>query len=200
MTVAPGTTPAAPATPAADSAALPPAGHPPSALPAAAPAGVFLALVLLSLGLVALRDTAVALQWLQGTPWIDTVIHRIDGLRFTWSMIPAGIAALAAGIALVISALRPRRTTVLAVTAASSVWISPWELAAVASYAANTVPGVFGARTAATRRALTVSARVTDATTAPAKATDVEAAVRAATRILASPPKVTVHIRKGTAS
>ena len=187
-------------TPAADSVALPPPGRPPAALPAAAPAGVFLAVVLLALGIVAVRDTAVALQWLPGTPWIDQLIHRINGLRFTWSMIPAGIAALAVGIALVICALRPRRKTALAVTAASSVWISPWELAAVTSYAANTVPGVFDARTAATRRTLTISARVTDTSTAPAKTAEVETAVRAALRIVADPPKVTVHIRTGATS
>ena len=194
MTAAPDTTPAA--TPPAS----PPAGRAPAALPAAAPAGVFLALVLLGLGVVALRDTAVALQWLPGTPWIDEVIHHIDGLRFTATMIPAGLAALAVGVALVIAGLRPRRQTVLAVTAASSVWISPWELAAVSSYAANTVPGVFEAHTAATRRALTVSARVTDTTTAPAKALDVEAAVCAAIGILAAPPKVTVRIGTGGTS
>ena len=39
-----------------------------------------LALVLLGVGVVALRDTAVALQWLHGTPWIDAVIYRIDGM------------------------------------------------------------------------------------------------------------------------
>ena len=200
MTVAPDTTPATPPTPTADTAAFPPAGRPPSALPAAAPAGVFLALVLLGIGVVALRDTAVALQWLHGTPWIDTIVHRIDGLSFSWSMIPAGVVGVVVGMALVISALRPRRTTVLAVTAASSVWISPWELAAVASYAANSVPGVFGARTAATRRALTVSARVTDAATTQAKATEVETAVRAATRIVASPPKVAVTIKTDATS
>jgi hypothetical protein len=184
----------------AESTARPAAGRPPSALPAAAPAGVFLALMLLGLGCVALRDTAIALQWLHGTPWIDTVIHGLDRLRFASWMIPAGIAALAVGVALVISAVRPRRTTALAVNAASSVWISPWELAAVATYAANSVSGVFDARTAATRRTLTVSARVANAKTAEAKSADIEAAVRVATRIVSVAPKVTVRIQKGVTS
>ena len=68
---------------------LPPPGRQPSAVPAAAPAGVFLALVLWGAGIVALRDTAVALQWLHGTPWIDAVIDRIDGMSFAWWVIPA---------------------------------------------------------------------------------------------------------------
>ncbi len=194
MTTVPDTTTTPPT---AESAARPAAGRPPSALPAAAPAGVFLALVLLGLGVVALRDTAVTLQWLPGTPWIDAVVHRIDGLRFTWTMVPAGLAALVVGMALVIAALRPSRKTALPVTAASSIWISPWDLAAAASYAANSVPGVFDARTAATRRTLTISAQVADSTTAKAKTADIVAAVHAATAIVAASPKVTVTIRKG---
>ena len=68
---------------------------------------MFLALVLLGAGIVALRDTAVALQWLHGTPWIDAVIDRIDGMSFAWWVSPAGVAALAVGAVLVISAVRP---------------------------------------------------------------------------------------------
>lgn len=156
--------------------------------------------MLLGVGVVALRDTAIALQWLHGIPWIDTLIDRIDGLRFAWSMIPAGIAALALGMILVIVALRPRRRTALAVEAASSVWMSPWELAAVATYAANAVPGVFGARTSATRRALTITARVADSATTAAKAADVETAVRSAIGVVAHPPKVDVTLADGVAS
>jgi hypothetical protein len=176
---------------------LPPPGRQPSAVPAAAPAGVFLALVLLGAGIVALRDTAVALQWLHGTPWIDAVIDRIDGMSFAWWVIPAGVAALAVGAVLVISAVRPSRKTALAVKATSSVWISPWELAGVSTFAANSVPGVFDARTAATRRKLAVSARVADTTTVDAKTAEIDAAVRSAIQFLADPPKITVHITEG---
>jgi Family of unknown function (DUF6286) len=176
---------------------LPPPGRQPSAVPAAAPAGVFLALVLLGAGIVALRDTAVALQWLHGTPWIDAVIDRIDGMSFAWWVIPAGVAALAVGAVLVISAVRPSRKTALAVKATSSVWISPWALAGASTFAANSVPGVFDARTAATRRKLAVSARVADTTTVDAKTAEIDAAVRSAIQFLADPPKITVHITEG---
>jgi Family of unknown function (DUF6286) len=179
---------------------LPPAGRQPSAVPAAAPAGVFLALVLLGVGVVALRDTAVALQWLHGTPWIDAVINRIDGMSFAWWVIPAGVTALAVGAVLVISAVRPPRKTALAVKAKSSVWISPWELAGVSTFAANSVPGVFDARTAATRRQLAVSARVADAKTVDAKTVEIDAAVRSAIQFLADPPKIAVHIAGGRTS
>ncbi len=179
---------------------LPAAGRQPSAVPAAAPAGAFLALVLLGVGVVALRDTAVALQWLHGTPWIGAVIDRIDGMTFAWWVIPAGVTALAVGTVLVISALRPPRKTALAVKAKSSVWISPWELAGVSTFAANSVPGVFDARTAATQRKLAVSARVTDAKTVDAKTAEIDAAVRSAIQFLADPPKITVHIAGGPAS
>jgi hypothetical protein len=161
---------------------------------------VFLALVLLGVGVVALRDTAVALQWLHGTPWIDAVIDRIDGMSFAWWVIPAGVTALAVGAVLVISAVRPPRKTALAVKAKSSVWISPWELAGLSTFAANSVPGVFDARTAATRRQLAVSARVADAKTVDAKTVEIDAAVRSAIQFLADPPKITVHIAGGRTS
>jgi hypothetical protein len=186
--------------PADDTEVVPPAGRAPTALPAAAPAGAFLALVLLGLGVVALRDTAVALQWLHGAPWIDAVIAGIADLRFAWWMIPAGIAALAIGAVLVVSAVRPPRKTALAVNAKSSVWISPWELAGVSTYAANAIPGVFSARTAATPRKLVVSARVTDAETIDAKSAEVETAVLSAIRFVVNPPTVTVHLTGGPAS
>ena len=197
MSMAPTTDPTADS---AHSPARPAAGDAPTALPAAAPAAVFLALVLLGLGVVALRDTAVTLQWLPGTPWLDTVIHGVDGLRFAWWMIPAGLAALLLGLILVTCALRPRRKTAVAVTAASSVWISPWDLAGVATHAANSVPGVFDARTAATRRTLAVSASVTDAALTDAKTAEVQTAVHAATQITSAPMKITVRIRPGVTS
>ena len=179
---------------------LPPPGRQPSAVPAAVPAAVFLALVLLGVGVVALRDTAVALQWLHGAPWIDAVIDRIDGMSFAWWVIPAGLTALAVGAVLVISAVRPPRKTALAVKARSSVWISPWELAGVSTFAANSVPGVFDASTAATRRTLAVSARVADAKTIDTKTAEIDAAVRSAIQFLADPPKIGVHIAGGRTS
>jgi hypothetical protein len=185
---------------AAQTSHTPAAGRPPTAAPAAAPAGALLALALLGVGVIALRDTAVALQWLRGTPWIDTLLLRIDGMQFASWMIPAGIAAVAVGITLMVSALRPRRRTALAVSARSSVWISPWELAGITTHAANSVSGVFDARSAATLRALTVSARVADAKTAETKTREIDAAVRAATQILRKPPKVIVRTRKGQRS
>lgn len=181
-------------------AALPPAGHQPTAAPAAAPAGMFLALVLLGVGAVALRDTAVALQWLQGTPWIDTFIDLLDGLAFAWWMIPAGIAALGVGVVLLTSAMRPRRKTALALRAESSVWISPRELAGASTYAANSVSGVFDARTVASRHKLAVSARVADARTTDAKKAEIDTAVRAALQIVEHPPKITVRIIGGSKS
>jgi len=184
----------------AQTSRTPVAGRPPTAAPAAAPAGVLLALALLGVGVIALRDTAVALQWLRGTPWIDTLLLRIDGMGFASWMIPAGIAAVAVGIALVVSALRPRRRSALAVSARSSVWISPWELAGITTHAANSVPGVFDARSAATLRALTVSARVADAKTAETTSHEIDAAVRAATQTLRKPPTVTVRIKTGQRS
>ena len=95
------------------------------AAPAAGYVGTLIAVLMLGLGVIALRDSAVSAGWLDGRPWITTVINWIDGLTFAWWMIPAGIAAILVGAWWVYAALRPRRRTALAVTAASSVWIAP---------------------------------------------------------------------------
>ena len=174
---------------AAQTSHTPVAGRPPTAAPAAAPAGALLALALLGVGVIALRDTAVALQWLRGTPWIDTLLLRIDGMQFASWMIPAGIAAVAVGITMMVSALRPRpqnrargKRPLLGVDLTMGAGRDH-------THAANSVPGVFDARSAATLRALTVSARVADAKTAETKTREIDAAVRAATQILRKPLK-----------
>jgi hypothetical protein len=120
-----------------------------------------------------------------------TVINWIDGLTFAWWMIPAGIAAILVGAWWVYAALRPRRRTALAVTAASSVWIGPADLARLVSRAAEKVPEVLEARSSATLRKLTVTAH----TTAEGGATQMKSAVADAVRdsvaaIVNPPPKI----------
>lgn len=177
---------------------MPAAGRAPVATPGVGYVGAVLALLLVAAGVVALRDTAVALGWLGGPPWIDTAIDWIDGLRFQTWMIPAGIAAVLAGLGMLLSALTPRRTRVIAVAARSAVWIDPTDLARVASHAASAVPGVLDARSTATRRKIVVTADVVDPND-PSIPTAVDVAVRDVTEILAAAPKIIVRTRTGEA-
>ena len=190
--------PAAPANTAKP--AVPTAGRAPVATPAAGYVGTLIAVLILGLGVIALRDSAVSAGWLDGRPWITTVINWMDGLTFAWWMIPAGIAAILVGAWWVYAALRPRRRTALAVNAASSVWIAPADLARLASRAAETVPGVLDARSSATLRKITVTAHTTaDSGATQMKSAVVEAVRDSAAAIVNPPPKIRVRTRTGGA-
>ncbi|MDG3013669.1 DUF6286 domain-containing protein [Speluncibacter jeojiensis] len=185
-----------PTTTATADAVMPAAGRPPAAPPAAGYAGAVLAVILIAAGVLALRDTAVALDWLGGPLWINATIGWIDGLAFAAWMIPAGIAAVLIGGWMVWCALTPRRKTAVPVTARTSVWIEPADLARAASHAAQTVPGVLDVRSTATRRKITVTAHTTDSRD-PAIAGAVHDAVREYMTTLVTPPKIIVHNRTG---
>ena len=171
-----------------------PGGHPRSRL-----VGTLIAVLILGLGVIALRDSAVSAGWLDGRPWITTVINWIDGLTFAWWMIPAGIAAILVGAWWVYAALRPRRRP-LAVYAASSVGIAPADLACLASRAAETVPGVLDALSSATLRKITVTAHTTaDSGATQMKSAVVEAVRDSAAAIVNPPPKIRVRTHTGGA-
>jgi hypothetical protein len=113
-------------------------------------------------------------------------------------MIPAGIVAVVIGAWWVYAALRPRRRTAVAVTARSSVWIGPADLARLASRAAEKVPGVVEARSSATLRKVTVTAKTTAGDARAGVAAAVETAVRDATAVASPPPTVRVRTRTGS--
>ena len=181
-------------------AAEPTAGPAPVAAPAAGYVGSLIALIMLGLGVGALRDSAVAAGWLDGQEWTKSAIGWIDGLTFDWWMVPVGIAAILIGAWWVYAALRPRRRTAVAVNARRIVWIAPADLARLASRAAENVPGVLQARSSATLRKITVTAH----TTADSGDTQIKSAVGDAVRasvltLMSSPPKIRVRTRKGSA-
>jgi hypothetical protein len=171
----------------------------PVAAPAAGYVGTLIALLLLGLGVVALRDSAVSAGWLDGKEWTKTAIGWLDGLSFAWWMIPAGILAIVVGIWWVYAAVRPRRRTAVAVAADSSVWISPADLARVASAAAESVAGVLDARSTATLHKITVTAHTTEDGGDTSVESAIADAVRGATSIVSSPVKIRVKTRTGDA-
>lgn len=179
--------------------ALPKAGSAPVAAPAAGYVGTVIALLMLSLGVVALRDGAVSAGWLDGQQWTTSAIGWVDGLTFTWWMIPVGIVAILIGAWSGYAALRPRRRTAVAVTARSSVWMAPADLARLASQAAEAVPGVLDARSSATLRKITVTAHTTADSGAAQVKSAIATAVSDAAKITSSPPKVRVRTRTGSA-
>ncbi|MDR3663149.1 MAG: DUF6286 domain-containing protein [Mycobacterium sp.] len=178
----------------ADAIVLPAPGRTPVAAATARYIAVVLALVLLIVGVVALREAGVVLGWVAGTPWIGTAVTTLDGLRSQWWMVPAGVGALVVGAWLVVLAIRPRRKTVVAVDAAGSVWMRPRDVARLASYAASTVPGVEVLNSAATRRKVTLYVGLTGAESDIAAKGAIAAAVGSATEILIPTPRIAVRI------
>lgn len=199
MTTAPNQTTTAAAPSDAREKTLPAPGRAPVAAPAAGYVGTLVALLTLAVGVIALRDSTVSAGWLGGRSWITAAIEWIDGLTFTWWMIPAGIASIIVGVWWVYAALRPRRRTAIAVAAQTSVWIAPADLARVASHAAATVPGVLDARSSATLRKIKVTVQITADSTGNEIKNAVTQAVRDSGGFLTAPHKVAVRTRTGGA-
>lgn len=147
-----------------DSAAAPvepTAGRTPTATPAAAPWAVLLALVVLALGVVGVRDALVAAGAFGGSSWTKNTANAIDGLTaHTW-MIPAGIGLAVLGLWWLLAALKPRKRTEISLTGTPGAWMRPGDLARLVQPTVENVEGVVSASTSATRRTVTVKATTT---------------------------------------
>ena len=181
---------------------LPVPGRGPVAVPAAGYVGTLIALLVLGAGVIAVRDAAVFAGWLDGQPFTTTVIDGIDGLTVQWWTSPVGIIAIVVGLWWIYAALRPRRPNAVAVSADTSVWIAPADLARIATAAADAVPGVLSARSSAGLRKITVTAHTTADADTGTEGQQLKSAIAAAITdaiepLLASTPKIVVRTRTG---
>ncbi|OBB58240.1 hypothetical protein A5757_17240 [Mycobacterium sp. 852013-51886_SCH5428379] len=150
---------------------------------------VGLAMGLIALGAVAVRDAVLAAGWISGTPWIPPAVHVVDGLApAAWTVV-AGAGAALVGVALVITAVAPRRRRGVPVDADTAVYVELTDVARLASAAAEQTPGVISARTSAGRRSVTVRCRVTGPVDRDAVVADVTTVLSG----LSSPPRVRVE-------
>lgn len=173
--------------------------------PAAVPVGAagasyvaaFLALLVVAVGALAVRDAAVAAGWLGGIRWIpivgDVGGDAVHGLVPAGWMLPAGVAVAAVGIALVVTALAPRRKTATALVADTTVYLARSDVARVASAAAQQVPGVVAATTKASQRKVTVRCHSTGAADQEFRQSVVDA-VKTELDLLRRTPRVVVRI------
>jgi hypothetical protein len=139
----------------------PTAGRTPTATPAAAPWAVLLALVVLALGVVGIRDALIAAGAFGGSSWTKNTANAIDGLTaHTW-MIPAGIGLAVLGLWWLLAALKPRRRTEISLSGTPGAWMRPGDLARLVQPTVENVEGVVSASTSATRRTVTVKATTT---------------------------------------
>ncbi len=147
-----------------DSAAAPvepTAGRTPTAAPAAAPWAVLLALVVLALGVVGIRDALIAAGAFGGSSWTKNTANAIDGLTARTWMVPAGIGLAVLGLWWLLAALKPRKRTEISLSGTPGAWMRPGDLARLAQPTVENVEGVVSASTSATRRTVTVKATTT---------------------------------------
>jgi len=139
----------------------PTAGRTPTATPAAAPWAVLLALVVLALGVVGIRDALVAAGAFGGSSWTKNTANAIDGLTARAWMIPAGIGLAVLGLWWLLAALKPRKRTEISLSGTPGAWMRPGDLARLVQPTVENVEGVVSASTSATRRTVTVKATTT---------------------------------------
>jgi hypothetical protein len=173
------------------------AAAPPRAAAGASYLAVPTALVLGAVGVVAVRDTAVAAGWLSGQSWIYRAIAAVDGWTPTAWLQPLGIIAAFLGIGLVVIALKPRRVTAEPIGTDTGVFIGLGDIAKVATAAADDVAGVLDARSSATRRKVVIRCTVTGDTGGEIERRISDAA-SAALQPLRHTPRIIVRTRKET--
>jgi len=139
----------------------PTAGRTPTAAPAAAPWAVLLALVVLALGVVGIRDALIAAGAFGGSSWTKNTANAIDGLTARTWMIPVGIGLAVLGLWWLLAALKPRKRTEISLSGTPGAWMRPGDLARLAQPTVENVDGVVSASTSATRRTVTVKATTT---------------------------------------
>ncbi|GAA1881695.1 DUF6286 domain-containing protein [Lapillicoccus jejuensis] len=174
----------------------------PAKAPAAAPAtvvtGVLLALVLLGVGVVFLRDALLAAGAVTGTPWLRWFADKAELISASspW-MLWAGPVAVVIGLVLIVAALKPRKATHWAAEE-PGVHIGRSDAARLVANAAHESTSVVAARADVSgRRALRVTAR-TVATDTNGVTAEVDRAVTH--RLAALRPTPSIRTRVVTSS
>ncbi len=157
--------------------------------------GPILAVLLLALGVLLLRDALVAAGAFSGTPWLSAGVDGLKGFAPVWWLIPVGIVVALIGLWLAVTALRPRSRKTLPLTSRTGVFLHTRDIARLASGAAQDVDGVLDVSSTATRRTVSVIVRGTAEAGLRESVTE---AVAQRLSPLQSPPRVavTVHTPK----
>jgi len=156
--------------------------------------GLLWSALLLGVGVVGVQAALVAAGLLNGTAWLTWVIQQVDGLAPAGWMVAAGVVLVLLGLWLLLTALRPRPRTAVALTAATGVFLKPRDLSRLAVAAADQVDGVQHAKATASRRKVSMQIVSTGGGNV---ADEVRAAVTERLEALEKPVKVTVRTQGG---
>lgn len=160
--------------------------------------GVVLAVLVVALGVLCVREALVADGRIDGTPWLVPAVDQLDGLAPSVAVAALGVAVTLLGLWLVLQAFGRRRRTRLPVSTAggvaapSGVTIGVVDAARLARVAALDVDDVLAARATATRRTVTVTVTVPPGAQVGGP---VQAAVAHQLAPLSAPPSVKVVSR-----
>lgn len=152
-------------------------------------AAVALAVALLALGAVVVRDALLAAGLVTGAAWAPAAVRAADGLTPAGWTVAAGALATVGGLALLVAAVAPRRPRGVPLHATTAVYVELDDVARLATAAAERIPGVVSARSTAARRTVTVRCRVIGPVDRRLVADDVTTALRG----LAAAPRIRVH-------
>lgn len=168
---------------------------PPAAAPAATRVVIALAVVLVALGAVAVRDALLATGSISGSPWIAAALSYVDGLTAQAWMVPAGVAVAAIGIALVLAAVTPRRRTHVPLSA-EDTWITSRDVVRIARGAAQHLTGVGGVTATGSARKITLTVTTLGGYQREPVKDAVQTAATNALTPLARPPRVRVRMKE----
>lgn len=168
----------------------------PVAAPAATGVAVVLAVVLIGVGVVAVRDVLVSVGVITGAPWIVSVLNRLDGLTAQGWMLPAGVAVTVLGVLLVFTAVKPRRRSHLPLSA-SDTWITARDITRLTQSSVQALTGVAAATVGGSeRRKLKLAVIALAGYDSSAVQAAAHAAATEVVAELARPPRVRVRIKE----
>jgi hypothetical protein len=123
--------------------------------------GITLAVLLIAVGVLAVRDALLYARLFNGRPLLHELAKVVQGLRpEAWTVVVGALLGLL-GLALLVKALIRSGRRVTAVTAETGVFLRPRDVTRLVETAAEGVDGVLGVRVSAKPRRVAVSIRST---------------------------------------
>lgn len=153
--------------------------------------GLILAVLVIALGAVGVHDALVGAGAVADPSWVDAAAKGLQGLKPAFWLLPVGLTLVVLGLWLLVSALRPRPRTAIALQARTGVFLRPRDVATLARSAAQDVDGVTSAKVTASPRRISVAAR----STTGGLQQNIAQAVTTRLRALAKAPTVRVTIK-----
>ncbi len=122
---------------------------------------IVVAVLFTALGVAAVRDALVTGGALTGSPWLVAAAGGLDGTTPAPWLLVLGVLLLVVGLWLVLTSLRRRPRTGIALRARTGVFLRPRDVSRLASGAASDVDGVLDATASATVKKVVVQVTTT---------------------------------------